>query len=276
MLLLLTTLEVSDALLALEWRPSIAPPRAGCLTDLGTRRLRPFTYKIQVKLALHRVALLPELFRPSRQSGFKLTHVLCHQRYVLALKPCLSPVRRNHEDMLGPSVLAPAFTVLFQAKSPPVTASSDHVPGSNIPTGVQWSDMSDSGSVVVVAQPPDQHCAAVGGVHAQRLAKLGVHGLIVRGRVRDLEEMQNEVSMPVGRAAFSCCFNAHDPCKRPSCPSSILVLLTCKVGSKVCWPMLRKYSAPPLMYDADLEPWNVDSGCWRRMQASRRSGPHHV
>lgn len=48
----------------------------------------------------------------------------------------------------------------------------------------------------MLEQPADQHCAVLGGIMALRMKVLGVRGVLVNGRVRDLAEI-NECKMPV-------------------------------------------------------------------------------
>jgi regulator of RNase E activity RraA len=48
----------------------------------------------------------------------------------------------------------------------------------------------------VLEQPADQHCAVLGGIMAVRMKVLGVRGVLVNGRVRDLAEI-NECKLPV-------------------------------------------------------------------------------
>lgn len=52
------------------------------------------------------------------------------------------------------------------------------------------------GSVVVMSQPEGQKCAVLGGIMALRMKVLGVKGVVVSGRVRDLEELK-ETELPV-------------------------------------------------------------------------------
>lgn len=50
--------------------------------------------------------------------------------------------------------------------------------------------MTEEGTVVVIEQPPSQICAAIGGIMAARMKLLGVKGVVVSGRVRDLAELR--------------------------------------------------------------------------------------
>ena len=49
---------------------------------------------------------------------------------------------------------------------------------------------------MVIQQPAEQKNACVGGIHMLRLLKLGVKGLVVDGRVRDLSEIRG-MDLPV-------------------------------------------------------------------------------
>ncbi|KKA28676.1 hypothetical protein TD95_003078 [Thielaviopsis punctulata] len=81
-------------------------------------------------------------------------------------------------------VLAPAFTVLFTPKS----AAPAALPPANIPPAMHWVDMAERDSIVVIHQPPGQTNAVCGGIMALRMAVLGVAGVLVDGRVRDVQE----------------------------------------------------------------------------------------
>jgi regulator of RNase E activity RraA len=48
----------------------------------------------------------------------------------------------------------------------------------------------------VIEQPAGQHCAVVGGIMAVRMKYLGIRGVVVNGRIRDLSEIQG-CSLPV-------------------------------------------------------------------------------
>ncbi|OAL24093.1 hypothetical protein AYO22_05975 [Fonsecaea multimorphosa] len=56
--------------------------------------------------------------------------------------------------------------------------------------------MTEPGTIVVIDQPQDHKCAAVGGIMAQRMKIRGVAGCIVGGRVRDLAELR-ETQLPI-------------------------------------------------------------------------------
>ncbi|MCJ1414259.1 hypothetical protein MMC32_000585 [Xylographa parallela] len=96
----------------------------------------------------------------------------------------------------GPShaskkVIAPAFTVQFQPKAP--INGSDSLPkaaSSNISPGSQWSDLIQPNMIVVVQQPEGQKCAVVGGIHALNIERKGAKGILVSGRIRDIEELR--------------------------------------------------------------------------------------
>lgn len=95
-------------------------------------------------------------------------------------------------------MIAPASTVQFQPKAPQNGEfSNPMIADSNIQPGKQWSDLTVPNTVVVVQQPEGQRCAAVGGIHATAMARLRARGLVVGGRVRDVEELQ-KLDLPVG------------------------------------------------------------------------------
>jgi hypothetical protein len=101
-----------------------------------------------------------------------------------------------------------ASTVLFLP-----TATQHHPVAANIPATSHWSDMVGGGALhhaldgagagadddddeadnaaitVVIAQPPNQASAVVGGIMATRLARAGTRSLVVHGRVRDRAEL---------------------------------------------------------------------------------------
>jgi hypothetical protein len=89
-------------------------------------------------------------------------------------------------------IVGPAFTVKFDSKPLPVFAESQ------IPSGVQWSDLASPGSIVVIQQPEGQRNAVVGGIHMMRLAAKEVKALVVEGRVRDLREL-DDIDLPVSK-----------------------------------------------------------------------------
>ncbi|MCJ1320780.1 hypothetical protein MMC15_006121 [Xylographa vitiligo] len=88
-------------------------------------------------------------------------------------------------------IIAPAFTVQFQPKAP--INGSDSLPkaaSSNISPGSQWSDLVQSNTMVVIQQPNGQKCAVVGGIHALNIDRKGAKGILVSGRIRDIEELR--------------------------------------------------------------------------------------
>ena len=89
-------------------------------------------------------------------------------------------------------VVGPAFTVQFQPKDPSTSiASFPKAEATNIEPGVQWSDLAEPGSIVLVQQPENQRSAAAGGIHMLRLAKKGVKAIVVEGRIRDQREVRD-------------------------------------------------------------------------------------
>jgi regulator of RNase E activity RraA len=87
---------------------------------------------------------------------------------------------------LQPSLVAPASTVLFIPKNDDGSA----YPPSNIPAGEHWVDLTQSGTVAVLSQPEGQKNAVLGGIMALRMKKLNAAGVVVHGRIRDIEELK--------------------------------------------------------------------------------------
>jgi regulator of RNase E activity RraA len=97
-------------------------------------------------------------------------------------------------------LIARASTVLFVPKLPVDRAAytlQHALPHeSNIPPGAHYVDCVTPGTVVVQAQPDGQRNAVLGGIMAARMKVLGVAGVVVGGRVRDLAELR-ESGLPV-------------------------------------------------------------------------------
>lgn len=86
-----------------------------------------------------------------------------------------------------PVLVAPASTVLFIPKSDDGSA----YPPSNIPAGEHWVDLAKPGSIAVLSQPEGQKNAVLGGIMALRMKKLAALGMVVYGRIRDVQELKN-------------------------------------------------------------------------------------
>ncbi len=96
--------------------------------------------------------------------------------------------------------VAPVSTILFTAKDEdPATASTRPAP--NFPKDTHWVDNAVPGTFAVMQQAPGQTNAICGGIMALRMKVLGLKGIIVAGRVRDLVELQS-TELPVCRG---CC-----------------------------------------------------------------------
>ena len=48
----------------------------------------------------------------------------------------------------------------------------------------------------MIQQPPGQSCAVVGGIHALNMGMRGAKAIVVSGRIRDIEELQ-QLDIPV-------------------------------------------------------------------------------
>lgn len=98
----------------------------------------------------------------------------------------------------GEKVIAPASTLKYVEKSSkldPLPSDSPHA----VPKGSHWVDMTEEGTVLVIEQPEGQTCASIGGIMGLRMAKRGVAGCVVGGRVRDIQELE-KTELPVSRA----------------------------------------------------------------------------
>jgi hypothetical protein len=89
--------------------------------------------------------------------------------------------------------IAPASTVLFASKAGKDAAQ---LPEGNIPSGQHYVDLTQSDSIVILSQPEDQKCAVLGGIMALRMKVLNARGIVVHGRVRDIEELKS-TDLPV-------------------------------------------------------------------------------
>ncbi|KAB2575435.1 Ribonuclease E inhibitor RraA/Dimethylmenaquinone methyltransferase [Lasiodiplodia theobromae] len=103
-------------------------------------------------------------------------------------------------------VVAPASTVHF---SPKTTSSFPNPIGdkpelkepadknaSKIAPGTPYADLVNPETIVVLSQPEGQACAVVGGINGARMEQLGAKGILVSGRVRDLDTL-NGLKIPV-------------------------------------------------------------------------------
>ncbi|KAG8423634.1 hypothetical protein J3458_000513 [Metarhizium acridum] len=87
--------------------------------------------------------------------------------------------------------IAPVSTILFAAKGEVLPE-----PQPNVPKDTHWSDATEPGTFVVMKQPPGQTNAVCGGIMALRMKMRNVKGIIVAGRVRDVQELKS-TSLPV-------------------------------------------------------------------------------
>lgn len=98
-----------------------------------------------------------------------------------------TPPAESSEGSVGPDVLiAPASTVLFVPKTG-ATASSQPA---NLAAGQHFVDLTQAGTIVVMQQPQGQRCAVLGGIMALRMKVLDAKGIVVHGRVRDVQELR--------------------------------------------------------------------------------------
>lgn len=93
-------------------------------------------------------------------------------------------------------IIAPASTVLFAPKTGDVSG----YPAANVPSGKHYVDLTESETIVVMKQPEGQKCAVLGGIMALRMKVLNAKGVVVSGRVRDVEELKS-TGLPVSPSA---------------------------------------------------------------------------
>jgi regulator of RNase E activity RraA len=96
-------------------------------------------------------------------------------------------------------LVAPASTVLFAPKS---ATNLSSYPLANVPAGKHYVDLTKSETIVVISQPKGQICAVLGGIMALRMKVLNAKGVVVHGRVRDVEELAS-TGLPVSMSSAS-------------------------------------------------------------------------
>ncbi|CCX12551.1 ribonuclease E inhibitor RraA/Dimethylmenaquinone methyltransferase [Pyronema domesticum] len=107
-----------------------------------------------------------------------------HAGYLVDIDPKHTPTAPRSGPLVGL-----ATTVLFAPKSSPT-------PAGNLEKGAHFADVvSAPNTIAVLAAPPGVRCAVLGGLVATRLAKRGVKGVIIGGRVRDLWEMPEDLEI---------------------------------------------------------------------------------
>jgi regulator of RNase E activity RraA len=102
-----------------------------------------------------------------------------------------TPLRAAQEPQ---KQIAPASTVLFvekNSKTPPLEEA-------NIPPDKHYVDLTTPETVVMISQPRGLTNAVLGSIMAVRMRVLGAKGVVVDGRVRDLEEL--------GAVGLSVCY----------------------------------------------------------------------
>jgi regulator of RNase E activity RraA len=100
-------------------------------------------------------------------------------------------------------LIAPASTVIFVPKA---TTDLSGYPEGNIPAGKHYVDLTEPETFVVISQPKGQICAVLGGIMALRMKVLNAKGVVVHGRVRDVEELAT-TGLPVSIGLVSDTYN---------------------------------------------------------------------
>ncbi|KAH7238940.1 ribonuclease E inhibitor RraA/Dimethylmenaquinone methyltransferase [Fusarium tricinctum] len=93
--------------------------------------------------------------------------------------------------------VAPVSTVLFAPKGQDLLETQK-----NIPEGTHWADLTEAETVVVLKQPDGQKNAVCGGIMAVRMKMCQAKGIVVAGRVRDIQELKS-TSLPIWARGLS-------------------------------------------------------------------------
>lgn len=101
--------------------------------------------------------------------------------------PDLKPAFNSASVSINKITIAPLSTVVFAAKN---STDLSNYPAANIPADKHWVDLTVPDSIVVISQPEGQKNAVLGGIMALRAQVLGAKGVIVSGRVRDIDELE--------------------------------------------------------------------------------------
>jgi len=88
----------------------------------------------------------------------------------------------------GNVTIALASTVLMVPKT---GADLSSLPDVNVPSNQHWVDLTHPDTIVVMKQPEGQKCAVLGGIMALRMSVLQAKGVVVHGRVRDIEQLKD-------------------------------------------------------------------------------------
>ena len=81
-------------------------------------------------------------------------------------------------------IVAPVSTVVLVPKSDLFRLNGVHAP--NIPSGKNWTDCPEPGTIVLVQQPYTHISAIFGDIMVTRLKSRGVLGVVADGRIRDI------------------------------------------------------------------------------------------
>ncbi|RMD43243.1 hypothetical protein DV735_g1883, partial [Chaetothyriales sp. CBS 134920] len=93
-----------------------------------------------------------------------------------------------HDADRHAKVIAPARTLKLVSKG---SQTAEEASGHAVPKGSHWADITEPGTILVIEQPEEQTCAAVGGIMAQKMKVNGVQACVVGGRVRDQQELKD-------------------------------------------------------------------------------------
>lgn len=104
----------------------------------------------------------------------------------------IADLNQYHRDTKETAVIvAPVSTFLFKSKDELALGDEGTQPASNLPDDSYWVDNAVPGTFAVLQQPASQVNAICGGIMTLRMKVLGIKGIIVVGRVRDLAELRS-------------------------------------------------------------------------------------
>jgi regulator of RNase E activity RraA len=115
--------------------------------------------------------------------------------FIADLNPYHGNANTNANAEQAAVTVAPVSTVLFTPKDEDTSTGIER-PAPNFPKDTHWVDNAVPGTFAVLRQPEGQTNAVCGGIMALRMKVLGVKGIIVSGRIRDLAELQS-TGLPV-------------------------------------------------------------------------------
>lgn len=137
---------------------------------------------------------LPDIRRPSETES-SWGRISARLPWVLCRRPLPTYTENDateaivNENTPRAFIVAPVSTILFVAKTQldDATCRNEPAHASNIPDGLNWTDLPAPGNIVIAQQPKaDFSVALLGDIMTTRLVTRGLRGVIVDGRLRDI------------------------------------------------------------------------------------------